>query len=650
MTLTNLLGFISLLSLVVLLLIYILKPNYQNQFISSTYIWKLSLKFRKRKLPTSKLRNILLIITQVLLLVTLTAIIVRPFNITKEKVDNESIIIVDASASMRTSLNNESRFNRAIDLAKQKASETFDKDGTVSVVISNNKPYFLVERGTVNSRWDIDKQLDDLKSNDLSCSYSETELSESIAICRDILVDNPNANIYIYTDTQVSFVDESIQVVNVSKEGEYNFAILDAYAELVDNYYQFVVELAGYGRDESVDLSLSIYGANATELDEDGVVVSLSANVDLTGDAVKRVTFVNEEPETTPDENTIVEVISEPERVSTYDSAHIELLDDDCFMSDNVFEIYGGTKENIKVLYCSDASNSFFNGILYVLRDALADKYHIDFEEYKGEDENIPYKGYDLYIYEHAKLPSITPNDGIVLYADPQATVANTGFKVYGYQDLEGYGVPFTQEEEHPLLNQMVVDNIEASRYTELSELDRNYEVLATLNNRPVLLYKDLEESKIIVMLFSLHYSNLALLKEFPIFMINIFDYFLPPIVEDNSYEVNDELKIRSRSSEVRITGYETITIDEFPSTITLDLPGTYTVEQTTYFGKTLTDKIYAKIPRDESNIYNTIDSISNPISALEEVDYVNDWIFYLAIALCGLAFLEWLLKGNETV
>ena len=57
MTLMNLLGLLSLISLIILLIIYILKPNYQQQFISSTYIWKLSLKYRKRKLPTINVRN-----------------------------------------------------------------------------------------------------------------------------------------------------------------------------------------------------------------------------------------------------------------------------------------------------------------------------------------------------------------------------------------------------------------------------------------------------------------------------------------------------------------------------------------------------------------------------------------------------------------
>ena len=38
------LGFLGLIGLIALILIYIIKPNYQQKLISTTYIWKLSLK------------------------------------------------------------------------------------------------------------------------------------------------------------------------------------------------------------------------------------------------------------------------------------------------------------------------------------------------------------------------------------------------------------------------------------------------------------------------------------------------------------------------------------------------------------------------------------------------------------------------------
>ena len=66
MSLLTPLGLLGLLGVIVLIIIYIIKPNYQSKFISSTFIWKLSLKYKKKKVPLSKLRNILLFICQLL--------------------------------------------------------------------------------------------------------------------------------------------------------------------------------------------------------------------------------------------------------------------------------------------------------------------------------------------------------------------------------------------------------------------------------------------------------------------------------------------------------------------------------------------------------------------------------------------------------
>ena len=68
MSLLTPLGLLGLLSIVALIIIYIIRPNYQEKFISTTFVWNLSLKYRKKRIPTSKLRNILLIICQILIL------------------------------------------------------------------------------------------------------------------------------------------------------------------------------------------------------------------------------------------------------------------------------------------------------------------------------------------------------------------------------------------------------------------------------------------------------------------------------------------------------------------------------------------------------------------------------------------------------
>ena len=73
------LGFLGLIGLIILILIYIIKPNYQQKVISTTFVWRLSLKYRKKRIPVSKLRNILLFICQVLIITLMAMILAQPF-------------------------------------------------------------------------------------------------------------------------------------------------------------------------------------------------------------------------------------------------------------------------------------------------------------------------------------------------------------------------------------------------------------------------------------------------------------------------------------------------------------------------------------------------------------------------------------------
>ena len=80
------LGFLGLAGLIALIIIYIIKPNYQLKIVSSTFVWRLSLKLRKKKIPVNKLRNILLFICQVLIITSMAFLLAQPF-IKKRKRD-----------------------------------------------------------------------------------------------------------------------------------------------------------------------------------------------------------------------------------------------------------------------------------------------------------------------------------------------------------------------------------------------------------------------------------------------------------------------------------------------------------------------------------------------------------------------------------
>lgn len=651
MTILNPWALLSLISLIVLLLIYILKPNFQQKFVSSTYVWKLSLKYKKKKLPINKLRNLLLIICQVLALTLLSAVLIHPVKITGAKIDNEVILILDASASMRTRYEETTRFERAIELVRQKAKQTFDVDGIVSIVVASNEPYFIAERLNTSSRWDVEETLNEMKEQQ-QCTYGSANLNAATALCQDIVTENPNALIFVYTDSVVNYVTEGLQIINVQQSGEFNIAILDAYAEIIDNYYSYVVEVACYGRDISVDLTLDVYGANATDSSPSGVNFQFVQDIDLSNDQTIKIVFINSDMDLSnlpDDENTIYYLISENEKIFSYDSIHLSIDEEDCFYEDNTFDIYGGTKEVIRVLYASSNANSFFNGILFVLKNTLQDQFNIQITEVKKGE--IPNSGYDLYIYEHEMMPITEPTDGVVIYADPQSDVGGSEFRIGSNISYNQSSLPLTEENAHPLIKNMVADNITVSRIMSLVTYDEGYQTLMSCDEHPVLLVKDEENIKTVIMLFSLHFSNLPIINEFPIFLYNVFDYFLPSTIEGNSFEVNDKVSIRSRSNEIVVEGYgEEIVLNSFPNTISLNLPGTYTITQTTYFGNTIKEQVYAKIPNSESNIFNELDTITNPINEVSEITLTEDLLFWIAIGLSALIFVEWILKGKDTI
>ena len=71
-------GLLGLIGIAILIIIYIIKPNYQQKFVSSTYVWRLSRKYKKKKLPTSRLIDILIIICQILIVAICSMILAKP--------------------------------------------------------------------------------------------------------------------------------------------------------------------------------------------------------------------------------------------------------------------------------------------------------------------------------------------------------------------------------------------------------------------------------------------------------------------------------------------------------------------------------------------------------------------------------------------
>lgn len=666
MTLLAPLGLLGLLGIVVLIIIYIIKPNYQQKVISSTYVWKLSLKYRKKKIPVSKLRNLLLILCQILILTAAAMILTQPAQVIKQKADHREVIaIIDSSASMRTESGGETRFERAVNLVSEITDEVMDGSGTVSVILANENPKFLAERYNESNRAVLLDELSMLVEDDV-CSYGVSNIENAIMLCEDILEDNPEAEVHLFTDVKYSHVpkkkngDEVINVVNVSEEEEYNVAILNAYSVYEDNFYTFYIDVASYGQEKNVTVNVSITGANS-DGEFQGTEKEYAHSVLLSRDKTKRIVFINKELYQDI-ENVQEDVEYYPldfdERVFSYKEVYVYVVEDDSFQDDNDFFIYDGGKEIVKVMYKSPMPNQFFPAVMQNLRSIYKDKWEFWITEIKvgTEEPEQGYEGYDFYFFEH-EMPKKLPTDGIVFLCDPDPNLApppqKADFRVEGQYHWSGNNVYLkAEDEEHPLLKFINPSSISVSMYNRITYGSSYTPLLLTPDDKPVLAVCDEDDAKIVVLGFSIHYSNLALNEGIAVLMYNIFEYFMPSTVNSNSFEINEKITLNARGKTLYVSNeYDTenmMTFETFPASFTATTPGTYALSQTTFAGKPVEEKIFVRIPASESNIWETVDALGNPYKEIEAVDYYKDLIAFIALAMVAILFIEWWLHNHE--
>jgi hypothetical protein len=171
------------------------------------------------------------------------------------------------------------------------------------------------------------------------------------------------------------------------------------------------------------------------------------------------------------------------------------------------------------------------------------------------------------------------------------------------------------------------------------------------LNGDPMLLVRNDPGLRAAVIPFSLHYSNLPLLNSFPFLMSNLFNYFIPPTVIGNSFEVYESVKVNARGPQLEVlyNGEQIHMFDMFPATLKMNLPGTYTLTQTTYADKEITEYIHVRVPESECDIWKVEEALKEPYSVDTKTIFYDDLLVYIAAALVAVLFIERLLQSRES-
>ncbi len=623
-------GFLGLLGIIALIIIYIIRPNYQQKFISSTYIWKLSLKYKRKQLPISKLNNILLFLCQLLIMAICGALLAQPVIASEKQGDkNEKVIIIDASASMLMSIGNETRLDRAVGAAKLLIEGTLEEGGLVSVILADETPEFLAQRSDAENIDQLYEALDALVMSESAVSYSSADLDAAAVLAEEVLRNNSEAQVYLYTGTEY-IQKNGVNVVNVSDLNvEWNAAVLNCSARMNENnHYEITVDIGCYNRTELITVYCQIHGANGKT---DTVTLSKAEFFDPSAEE-KAVVFTTDDLSGTP--------------LYSFDYLEVYITVSDSFTEDNSYFLYGGKEHIIKIQYASSDPNVYFGGVIRTLRERMKESWDIEYTELKT-NEQAATEGFDFYIFEHT-MPEVMPTDGVVLLVDPDVAPENSGLRFEGIVPVNSDSV-LASGASSPLMSYVDPSLITIAKYTEIS-LNDGYEELAYYQGNPIILAKNDPEAKVIVWAFDLNYSNLIGLPYYSFLMYNIFDTYIPTTISSHSFEIGDTVTLNARGSEMKLTGNgEEIAFEESKASVVVNRPGTYTVTQKPMQGEELIiDNFFVRIPNFESNITKQVDELP-PVYAERQVELeYQDLLFYFAILLVALLFIEWYLQSKK--
>ena len=247
-------------------------------------------------------------------------------------------------------------------------------------------------------------------------------------------------------------------------------------------------------------------------------------------------------------------------------------------------------------------------------------------------------------------MPAAVPTDGVVLLVNPTTLPNELGVMLGSAAVQDKYNL--IAAEAHPLVNLMNVSKLSVSTYNPINTYPEGFTPVMLCEGRPVVISKNTADEKIAIMTFSLNYSDIAVTFEFPTFIYNIFEYFIPSTFTQFIFEVNDSITLKARGASLDVTGGGVKkTFTEFPAEFTLTQIGTYTTSQTLFGGNsTITENFFVQMPPVESDIGIIIDVMPGSVVKPVPSSTYDDLLIYFAVALVLLLFLEWWLQSRSRI
>ena len=603
MILQNPWGLLLLLSIPVLVVIYLIKQDYRERSVSSTYLWHLSEKFRKKHLPLRRMTALTALVLQLSMLALLALAAARPA-VSLGQIAGQ-IVVIDASASMQTEQDGVSRFESAVEQAKELAQSGLCS--SMTVIVASDTPACLVTGGSAGEAIAALEQA--------SCGFGGCNTYEAMRLAREACARMGSAKVTFYTDTRYAEV-ENVEVVDMNR-GEKNVAI----TALTHGVGTFEGVLVSYGEDREVTVGLEV----------DGEIVD-TAVVFCTDGEPTPVRFAT--------------------GYGSFGLATLFLDGEDALACDDYFTIVGNSTETVSVLVLGEETLFFEEGLR-----ALGNCDVTVEPEYDTALEGA----YDLYIFSGC-IPEedIFPENGVTLgfaqlwprgnFLEDVQPLSVRGFDsntvIHSFLRQDLTADPLLEGMDAALADvsvQMYVDT-----YVIPTVMPAWMPLCGVSSREPMGLVRELENgARHYLFMFPISETNLAMTPAFLMLLQKASTMALPPSLPQKEYTVGEtvEITLKEKAEEPTVhkpDGSQTALSSKEPTIVPTE-PGLYML--TYKLNKHEREAaFFVHIPVAEYETYSA-DTVyfSKPFEESAEDAMLSSETLPLAVALiCALLILEW--------
>ena len=183
----------------VVVLFYLLKRKRVVKLVPSTLLWQKFLAETQASAPFQKLRRNWLLALQILLLLLAVLALARPYLSGKVAGGQVLVVILDASASMQSTDENPSRFERARAEALRLVDSMHDND---QMVVLQAGASTEVKQSPTSEKSALRRALQACRAND-----TPTRLQEALKLAETLVQNQPRAEVHLFSDGAVGNLD-----------------------------------------------------------------------------------------------------------------------------------------------------------------------------------------------------------------------------------------------------------------------------------------------------------------------------------------------------------------------------------------------------------------------------------------------------------